>query len=201
MHMTKEPPQFDKHAECADLLALCAGRVHWLAVALMDNADVAKAMTKQWVDFLMTFNRTFDGWLARWACKMTIKACIEKKHCELAADQHDPSVWNHAIDDLRLDREDRMHNLSLECIQRSVRALPLLPRFMFVLHVLENYTIKEVATMLRLNKNTCDAALAYALAAMTKSIHASEGSLCSKSRSMHSHQKVNQCEEVCSNVP
>ncbi|HWR16783.1 MAG TPA: hypothetical protein VN577_18295 [Terriglobales bacterium] len=175
--------ELDEQTKCADLLTMCAGRVYWLAMALMDNKEVAERLTQQWFDVLVNFNRTFDVWLARWACKMAIKACADKKRSELVADRRNANVWINAIHVLKLDKRDSLHDLSLECVQRSVRLLPVLPRFMFVMHVLERYPVQEAASMLKLDSDTCDAALAYALVAMTKHIESSEGTSWSKSHS------------------
>lgn len=183
MLMIENSMELDKRTKCAELLTMCAGRVNWLAVALMDNTEVAERLTQQWFDVLVNFNRTFDVWLARWACKMAIKACAEKKHSELAADRRNANAWIDAIHVVKFHKRDSLHELSLECVQGSLRLLPVLPRFMFVIHVLERYPVREAASMLKLDYDTCDAALAYALVAMARRIQSSEGESWTKSHS------------------
>lgn len=174
MYATKKAPQLDPQSYNPDRIAINAGRIYWLAMVLLEDAQDAAVLTRQGVELLLTSNRVFDTWLTRWACKLTLKMCIAKKWPELAADQRNANAWNQAADDLELGHVQPLHGLSLESIQRAVRALPILPRFLFVLHVLERYTLDEAARMLQLDKSTCDAVLAYALAALTETVHSSE---------------------------
>lgn len=105
MFAVKKAPQLDSECDdAADRLAVGAGKIYWLTMVLLDNAEDAAVVTRQSIELLTTGNRIFDVWLSRWACKTALKICIATKHSELAADQRNPRVWNQAVDRRLLPR-------------------------------------------------------------------------------------------------
>jgi DNA-directed RNA polymerase specialized sigma24 family protein len=61
--------------------------------------------------------------------------------------------------------ELRQAPLSTERLRRALLLLPLLPRFVFVLRVLEGYSLSYVASILNVDEQACQAALAYSFGA------------------------------------
>lgn len=160
----------------ADELALCAGRMYWLALVLADDQDLAGKLTLQGVEQLFTGNRVFDAWMARWARRLTIKACISARQIDLAADECNAAFWE-AARQRELDSLTVSRGLSFDSIQHAVKSLPLLPRFAFVMHALEKYPLADVALLLKVPKSTSEAALAYSLTALAHAVRSPE--LCS----------------------
>ena len=157
-----------------DRLALCAGQMYFIALVLADDEEFAAKLTRDSFDRLLSGNCAFDDWRTRWARRLTIKACIKRKRSELQLEVFTSEFWEQSLANLSEYALRSHREISADAIQRAVRSLPLLPRFVFVSHVLERYTAMDTALLLEIDRETCEAAGAYALAALTRTIHSSE---------------------------
>ena len=173
-----------------DQLALCAGRMYWLALVLTDDQGLAGRLTHQEVEHLFIGKGVFDVWMARWARRLTIKACIAAKQIDLAADGCNAAFWEAAwhreLESLTVSR-----GLSLDSIRHAVKSLPLLPRFVFVMHALEKYPLADVALLLKVSKSASEAALTYSLTALAHAVHSPE-----LSSWMEAHSFAGSCAAV-----
>ncbi len=173
MLQAKQTDKIQCEAEHADQLALCAGRMYWLALVLTDDQDLAANLTHRGVLDLITRSEAFDAWMARWARRLTIKACIAAKQMDLATDECNAAFWE-AEWRRELDSLTVPHTLTLDSIQHAIKSLPFLPRFVFVMHALERYPLIDVALLLKVPKRTAEAALTYSLTALAHAVHCQE---------------------------
>jgi DNA-directed RNA polymerase specialized sigma24 family protein len=60
--------------------------------------------------------------------------------------------------------------LSTERVRRALLLLPLFPRFVYVLRVLEGYSLSYVASILNVDEEACQAALAYSFGAFAEAL-------------------------------
>ena len=154
-----------------DQLASDAGRMYWLALVLTDDEKLATSLTREHIAELVAGNPVFVRWTERWSRRMIIKSCIAAKQAELAADQSNNDSWDAAAAEIEISNAQPLHELQIDSIQRSVRSLPLLPRFLLVMNVLEGYSLYDAALLLQIQRSTCEAALRYAYAALTNAVH------------------------------
>ncbi len=164
--------------ETPDQFALAAGRMYWLALVLTDDEKLAGSLTHDNIEQLVTGNAVFVHWIGRWSRRIIIKACIAAKQADLAVDQRNTASWDAATADIEIVNAQLLREFSIDSIQRSARSLPLLPRFLFVMNVLEGYSLYDAAQLLQIPRNICEAALRYAFAALTDAIHSPQ--LCSR---------------------
>ena len=157
-----------------DQLALCAGQMYFIALVLADDEEFAARWTRDSFDRLLSGNRPFDDWRKRWARRLTIMACIKRKRSELQLEVFTSEFWEQSLANLSEYVVKSYREISADSIQRGVRSLPLLPRFVFVSRSLEHNTAVDTALLLEIDRKTCEAAGAYALAALTRTIHSSE---------------------------
>jgi DNA-directed RNA polymerase specialized sigma24 family protein len=155
-----------------DQLALCAGQIYWLTLLLTDDEHATSILTQASATQVFTGDRVFDRWCAKWVRRATIRACINFKQRELEADERNSSSWNDAADEL--DLLHRVRATPPNSIDVTIRKLPILPRFVLVMHLLERYSLEETANLLRIPNETCEAGLGYALAALRDPIQSSE---------------------------
>ena len=158
-----------------DEIALCAGRIYWIALVLTDNENVASTLTRKVAELLsaqrsQSFNRSLDNWARR----IAIKACVALQRAELYRTQRDNSAWDEATHALQFESFELVNNLSIVSVGRAVRSLPVLPRFMFVMRTLHRYSAQEAAEMIGIPESTCEAAGRYALVSLTKIIQSSD---------------------------
>lgn len=163
--------------ETPDQLVLDAGRMYWLALVLTDDEKLAASLTNENIEQLVTGTPVFVRWIGRWSRRNIIKACIAARQAELTADQRNSHSWDLATAKIEMGSAQPLQELSMDSIQRSARSLPVLPRFLFVMNVLEGYSLADAALLLQVPRSTCEAALRYAFAALTDAVHNPE--LCS----------------------
>ena len=154
------------HHDQLDQLALCTGEMQWIALVLTNDEQLATKLTRQSVAALFTDNQEFDHWLALWGHRITIKNCIAAKRNDLSAEQHDREWWEAAARSIDGDADRPPAISSAESINHAIRSLHILPRFVFVMHALEKYSLEETGQLLHVPEDTCKSAFAYALAAL-----------------------------------
>lgn len=172
MSATPQLERSQNTTELPDQLALCAGQIYWLTLLLTDDEDAASVLTKGSTTQLFTGNRAFDQWRAKWIRRATVRACVGLKQPELEADQRNTSLWNAAAEELELLQ--RVRAISSSSIDLTIRKLPVLPRFMLTMHLVERYSLEQTVDLLRMPKEICEAALGYALAMLRDPIQSSE---------------------------
>lgn len=172
MIATKQLESTQHQLELLDQLALCVARLYWLALLLANNEESAAELTRGSATDLLIGNRELDRSRVGWGRRGIVRASIAVKYSELRADERNSSLWNTAADEL--DLLHRVGATSLTSITRKIRTLPILPRFVVVMHLLERYSKEEIADLLRMPEGTCEAALGYALTALRDRTESSE---------------------------
>ena len=153
-----------------DQVALCAGRMYWIALVLTDNENVAATLTRKASELLPPRDHAFNPRLENWICRMAIKACIALQRRQLVADQRDRISWEEETQALQLEPLELVNNLSMTSIEHAIRSLPPLPRFMFIMRTLNRFSVQEAAEMMGLPVITCEAAGKYALVSLTREV-------------------------------
>lgn len=157
-----------------DRVALCAGRLYWIALVLTDDENVAATLTRNAAAVFTSNNQFLNPRLENWVCRLTIQGCIALQRAELSTDQRDSNAWDDATRELQSESLELTNNISMISIERAIRALPVLPRFMFVLRTLNRFPVQEVSDMMRIPRVTCEAANRYALVLLTKIVQSND---------------------------
>jgi DNA-directed RNA polymerase specialized sigma24 family protein len=107
--------------------------------------------------------------MCAWGIGVVIKACVALRADELRKEEGSGEYWRAKAAEgstIELQRAP----LSRERLRRALLLLPLFPRFVFVLRVLEGYSLSYVASMLNVDKEACQAALAYSFKAFAQAL-------------------------------
>jgi hypothetical protein len=151
-----------------DQVALGAGRVYWTVLVLTDDENAAATLTRKAAALLTPRNQFFNPRFEKWISRIAIKASVALLRAKLVADQRESNAWEEATHALQLEPLEIVNNLSLVSIERAIRSLPVLPRFMFVMRTLNRYSVQEITEMINLPIITCEAAERFALVSLTK---------------------------------
>lgn len=118
--------------------------------------------------FLTIFNKieqynnkgSFEGWLKR----ITINTVLQRYRNEKVFD----IINDDAIEDIELEVDEE--NLSIDYLLQIIQELPDRYRLVFNLYVLDGYSHKEIAEMLKINIGTSKSNLARARQALKQTI-------------------------------
>lgn len=159
-----------------DQIAVRSGRMYWLALVLTDSDELAAELTKKSAELLFTVpaNDSFNRWWEGWIFRTIIEACIHAMYADLQADQRGDVAWDADRDALLFDSLEFVNNLSRSSIESAIRSLPVLARFMFVIHTLNGFTTQETSEMLLIREVICEAAGRYALVSLTKTVQSAD---------------------------
>ena len=162
----KAPP--DRPAlEVIGEFATCAAKAHWIALVLTgDEMMAARALSSGMKD--VDNSRTvFGDWLCSWSVRDVILACAAFCTEELGMEAGSCEYWRaKKVEGSTVEME--LATLSIERLQRAVLLLPFFPRFVYVLQVLEGYSLSYVASIAHVDQETCRAALDYSLGALAQ---------------------------------
>jgi DNA-directed RNA polymerase specialized sigma24 family protein len=165
------------HNTCEDRPALeiigefttCAAKSYWIAFVLTGDEDTAARIISSGIHGVADSGTVFGEWMCAWAIEAVIKACVALRTNELRKEESSGEYW-HAKAAALSTFELQQAPLSMERLRRAVLLLPLFPRFVYVLRVLEGYSLSYVASILNVDKEACQAALAYSLGAFAQAL-------------------------------
>ena len=107
--------------------------------------------------------------MCAWGIRVVIKACVALRADELRKENGFGEYWRaKAAEEPTIELQQPP--LSMEQLRRALLLLPLFPRFVFVLRVLEGYSLSYVASILKVDKEACQAALAYSFGAYAEAL-------------------------------
>jgi DNA-directed RNA polymerase specialized sigma24 family protein len=111
----------------------------------------------------------FGDWLCAWSVRNVIETCAALLADELRKEESSGEYWRaKAAEGSTI--EVQLAPLSTERLRRALLLLPLLPRFVFVLRILEGYSLSYVASLLRADQEACQGALAYSFGAFAQAL-------------------------------
>jgi DNA-directed RNA polymerase specialized sigma24 family protein len=111
----------------------------------------------------------FGEWMCAWGIDVVIKACVALCMDELRKEEGSGEYWRaKAAEGPTIELQQTP--LSTERLGRALLLLPLFPRFVFVLRVLEGYSFSYVASILNVDKEACQAAIAYSFGAFAQAL-------------------------------
>jgi hypothetical protein len=147
----------------------CAAKSYWIALVLTGDEKEAARIVSSGIHDIADAGTVFGEWMCAWGIGVVIKACVALRTDELRKEKGSGECWRAKTVE-RSTIELQQAPLSTERLRRALLLLPLLPRFVFVLGVLEGYSCSYVASILNVDKDACKAALAYSFGAFTQAL-------------------------------
>ena len=146
----------------------CAAKSYWIALVLTGDEDTAARIISSGIH-VADSAKVFGEWMCAWGIDVVIKACVALHADELRKEEGSREYW-HAKAAEGSTIELQQAPLSTERVRRALLLLPLFPRFVYVLRVLEGYSLSYVASILNVDEEACQAALAYSFGAFAEAL-------------------------------
>ena len=142
----------------------CAAKSYWIALVLTGDEDTAARIISSGMHGVADSGKVFGEWMCAWGIDVVIKACVTLHTDELKKEEGSGEYWRpKAAEGSTVELQQAP--LSTEGLRRALLLLPLFPRFVFVLRVLEGYSLSYIASILSVDKEVCQAALTYSFRA------------------------------------
>jgi len=147
----------------------CAAKSYWIALVLTGDEKKASRIVTSGIHEIADSGTVFGEWMCAWGIGVVIKACVALRADELRKEEGSGEYWRaKAAEGSTIELQQAP--LSTERVRRALLLLPLFPRFVYVLRVLEGYSLSYVASILNVDKDACQAALAYAFGAFAQAL-------------------------------
>jgi hypothetical protein len=147
----------------------CAAKSYWIALVLTGDEKKAARIVSSGIHDIANSGTVFGEWMCAWGIDFVIKACVALWTDELRKEEGSDEYWCAKTTE-GSTIELQQAPLSTERLRLALLLLPLFPRFVFVLRVLEGYSLSYVASILNVDKDACQAALAYSFGAFTQAL-------------------------------
>jgi hypothetical protein len=147
----------------------CAAKSYWIALLLTGDEDTAARIISSGVHDVAASGKVFGEWMCAWGIDVVIKACVALRADELRKEEGSREYWRAKAAE-RPTIELQQAPLSTERVRRALLLLPLFPRFVYVLRVLEGYSLSYVASVLNVDEEACQAALTYSFGALAEAL-------------------------------
>ena len=145
----------------------CGAKSYWIALVLTGDEKNASKIVASGIHEIADSGTVFGEWMCAWGIGVVIKACVALRADELRKEEGSGEYWRaKAAEGPTIELQQAP--LSTERLRRTLLLLPLFPRFVFVLRVLEGYSLSYVASILNVDKDACQAALAYSFGVFLK---------------------------------
>jgi hypothetical protein len=165
-HNTRE----DRQAlEVIGQFTTCAAKSYWISLVLTGDEKKASRIVTSGIHEIADSGTVFGEWMCAWGIGVVIKACVALHTDELRKEEGSREYWRaKAAEGSTIELQQAP--LSTERVRRALLLLPLFPRFVYVLRVLEGYSLSYVASILNVDKEACQAALAYSFGALAEAL-------------------------------
>jgi len=147
-----------------NLFATSAQELRWLCYTLTGDESLSeKAMDAAMEQSLKGANRVFREWMLSWARRLIIRFCIGAVR---------PAASQNAVfaplqlKPINTEDVDEILSLPSERLQQELLQIEALPRFVFALRAIEEYSRRDTALLLEIDDRTCQAAYAQAVEAL-----------------------------------
>ena len=165
-HNTRE----DRPAlEVIDQFTTCAAKSYWIALVLTGDEKKASGIVASGIHEIADSGTVFGEWMCAWGIGVVIKACVALRTDKLRKEKGSGEYWRAKTAE-GSTIEWQQTPLSTERVRRALLLLPLFPRFVYVLRVLEGFTLSYVASILNIDEEACQAALAYSFGAFAQAL-------------------------------
>ena len=147
----------------------CAAKSYWIALVLTGDEDTAARIIFSGIHGVADSGTVFGEWMCAWGIGVVIKACVALRADELRTEKGSGEYWRaKAAEGPTIVLQQAP--LSTERVRRALLLLPLFPRLVYVLRVLEDYSLSYVASILNVDKEACQAALNYSFGALSEAL-------------------------------
>ena len=148
----------------------CAAKSYWIALVLTGDEKKRRArIVASGIHGVADSGTVFGEWMCAWGIGVVIKACVALRADELRKEKGSGEYWRaKAAEGSTIELQQAP--LSTEGLRRALLLLPLFPRFVYVLRVLEGYSLSYVASILNVDEEACQAALAYSFGAFAEAL-------------------------------
>jgi len=154
--------------------ATCAAKLYWIAVVLTGDPEKARELVLPTVDDIADSHTIFGEWLCRWAVRTVVTSCARYHVNELSKENGSSECWRSKLIE-RLSVKLQNPIPSRERLQSALLRIPLFPRFVFLLRVLEGYPMPRVVRILSVDRDSCEASLSYAYVALPEALMSAQG--------------------------
>ena len=145
----------------------CAAKSYWIALVLTGDEKNASRIVASGIHEIADSATVFGAWMCAWGIRVVIKACVALRADELRKEEDSGEYWRaKAAEGPTIELQQSP--LSTERLRRALLLLPLFPRFVYVLRVLEGYSLSYVTSILNVDKEACQAALTYSFRAFAQ---------------------------------
>jgi hypothetical protein len=147
----------------------CAAKSYWIAHVLAGDEKKAARILLSGVHDIADSGTVFGEWMCAWGIGVVVTACVALRKDELRKEEGSGEYWRaKAAEGSNIELQQAP--LSTERLRMALLLLPLFPRFVFVLRVLEGYSLSYVASILNVDKDACQAALSYSFGAFAQAL-------------------------------
>ena len=147
----------------------CTAKSYWIALVLTGDEKKASRIVASGIHEIGDSGTVFGEWMCAWGIGVVIKACVALQIDELRKEEGSREYWRAKAAE-RSTIELQQAPISTERVRRALLLLPLFPRFVYVLRVLEGYSLSYVASILNVDEEACQAALAYSFGAFAEAL-------------------------------
>jgi DNA-directed RNA polymerase specialized sigma24 family protein len=159
--------------EYRDLFSTAAEELRWLCYTLTgDDSRSEMAMEAAMEQSLKDASRVFREWMLSWARRLIIRFCIGA--VRPAATVTQGVYWPAQSEFTPVDGEEVAAILeqTSDPLQRKLLQLDPLPRFVFVLRAIEEYSRRDTALQLEIDDRTCESVYWQAVQALRPKVFA-----------------------------
>ena len=147
----------------------CAAKSYWIALVLTGDEKKASRIVASGIHEIADSGTVFGEWMCAWGIGVVIKACVALRADELRTEKGSGEYWRaKAAEGPTIELQQAP--LSTERLRRALLLLPLFPRFVYVLRVLEGYSLSYVTSILNVDKEACQAGLSYSFGALAEAL-------------------------------
>ena len=147
----------------------CVAKSYWIALVLTGDDKKATRIVASGIHEIADSGTVFGEWMCAWGIGLVIKACAALRADELRKEEGSGEYWRaKAAEGPTIELQQA--SLSTERLRRALLLLPLFPKFVYVLRVLEGYSLSYVASILNIDKEACQAALNYSFGALAEAL-------------------------------
>lgn len=147
--------------------ATCAAKANWIALVLTGDEKMAARALSSGINDVDNSRTVFGDWLCSWSMRDVILACAALRAEELRTEAGSGEYWRaKTVEGSTVKMQ--LAPLSIERLRRAVLLLPFFPRFVYVLQVLEGYSLSYVASIVHVDQEACRAALDYSFGALAE---------------------------------
>jgi len=152
-----------------EAFATCVGKLYWVAFVLTGDRQKAQEIILPAGDDVADSRTMFWEWLCTWAVRMVVTSCARHYANELSKENGTSDCWRSKLIE-RSSVKLQIPPLSKDQLQRALLRIPLFPRFVYLLRVLEGYAMPDIARILDVDEDSCEASLSYAYFALPEAL-------------------------------